>query len=52
MKEIPYRTRMTVPEDCIAFTDKDGIKHYDFYHPFGTVQKNEMDCMEFASPET
>ena len=52
MKEIPYRTRMTVPEDCIGYTDKDGIKHYDFYHPFGAVQKNEMDCMEFESPET
>lgn len=50
--KIPYRTRMTVPEDCIAFTDKNGIKHYDFYHPYGTVQKNEMDCMEFESPET
>ena len=34
MKEIPYRTRMTVPEDCIGDTDKDGIKHYDFYHPW------------------
>ena len=37
MKEIPYRTRMTVPEDCIGYTDKDGVKHYDFYHPFGSA---------------
>lgn len=49
--KIPYRVRMTVPEDCIAYTDMNGIKHYDYFHPFGTVQKNEMDCMEFASPE-
>ena len=50
--KIPYRVRMTVPEDCLGYTDKNGIKHYDFYHPFGAVQKNEMDCMEFESPET
>ena len=48
----PYRVRMTVPEDCLLYTDMNGIKHYDFFHPYGTVQKNEMDCMEFASPET
>ena len=50
--KIPYRVRMTVPEDCLGYTDKNGIKHYDFFHPFGAVQKNEMDCMEFESPET
>lgn len=47
-----YRVRMTVPEDCLLYTDMNGIKHYDFYHPYGRAQKNEMDCMEFESPET
>ena len=34
MKEVPYRTRMTVSEDCIGYTDKDGIKHYGFFNPW------------------
>ncbi|MCQ2511979.1 MAG: cupin domain-containing protein [Lachnospiraceae bacterium] len=50
--KIPYRVRMREPEDCIAYTNNNGIQHYDFFHPVGPVQKNEMDCMEFASPET
>jgi len=49
--KIPYLVRMTEPEDCIAYTSNHGIQHFDYYHPVGPVQKNEMDCMEFDSPE-
>lgn len=49
----PYRVRMRVPEDCIEYTSgSSGITHADFFHPVGPVQKNEMDCMEFANPES
>ena len=53
MERIPFRSGMTVPEVCIAFMGKDGIKHYDFYHPFGAVQKNERDtCASFVIAST
>lgn len=51
--KIPYRVRMTEPDDCIEYTSNSvsGISHYDYFRPYGAVQKNEMDCMEFAHPE-
>jgi quercetin dioxygenase-like cupin family protein len=48
----PYAIRMNVIEDCIAYTSVDGLAHYDFYHPVERVQKDEMDCMHFGTPET
>ena len=48
----PYMIRMNVIEDCIDYTNVDGLAHYDFYHPVESVQKDEMDCLHFCSPET
>jgi quercetin dioxygenase-like cupin family protein len=48
----PYMIRMNVIEDCIDYTNVDGLAHYDFYHPVESVQKDEMDCMHFSVPET
>ena len=48
----PYLIRMDVPEDCIDYTSTAGLSHYDFFHPVEAIQKDEMDCMGFASPDT
>ena len=41
MKETPYRTRMTVPEDCVGYPDKAGIERCGFCHPW-----RRFDCWD------
>lgn len=45
-----FLIRMNVPEDCVLVTDSPEVYYRLFLAPVTSLQKNEIDCMQFHEP--
>jgi len=48
----PYLIRMEEHEDLVKVSDSAGVYYRMFHDPVTGRQKNELDCMQFHTPET